>query len=219
MKDVPSNRSRLMRRPADGTANAATVERVERTDVPGLTLLHLRRLDGALAPHPRASSAESGAESGVETALSDDGAEGSGGEGGQGDGAGGSFSSSGAYTLPVLTRRHADVDQHVLPLQTYREALERCARSPHVAVPFASEAHASMEVIWEGRAFDRKAIFDPERYPNSLYKSLHCVWYRQLKKDKGGKNKLGDHWLFDDEQARAAARSPPSLAASSSRST
>ena len=192
MQYVPSLRSRLMRRPADGTANAATVERVERTEVPGLTLLHLRRLEGALAPHPRAS-AESGAESGVDTAVSDDG------EGGaEAAACSSSASSTATYVLPVLSRRHANVDQHVLPLSAYKEALERCARSPHVAVPFASGESASTEEIWEGRAFDQSAVFDPERYPCSLYKSLHCVWYRQLKKT--GKNKLGDHWLFDDEQ-------------------
>ena len=190
MQYVPSLRSRVMRRPADGTANAATVERVERTQVPGLTLLHLRHLEGALALHPRVS-AESGAESGVDTAVSDDGER-------SAEAASSSSSSTSTYVLPVLSRRHADVDQHVLPLGTYKEALERCARSPHVAVPFASGESASTEEIWEGRAFDQSAVFDPERYPCSLYKSLHCVWYRQLKKT--GKNKLGDHWLFDDEQ-------------------
>ena len=185
---MPSTTSRPMRKPMDGTANSASVERVERTDVPGLSLLYLKS-HGALRQPPTARGVPNGELSGVESGIES-------GIDYESDAA----ATSAAFVLPVISRMHCNVDQHVLPLSTYQEAIERCARSPHIAVPFAASEAGKEEVLWEGRVFDKSRRHDPERYPHSQYKSLHCVWYRALKRDAKGKNRRGDYWVFDAEQ-------------------
>ena len=66
---MPSPAARLMRRPADGTAHAASIVGVERTNVPGLTLLHL--VASTALDKPR-NGAESAIESGFDSVVSDD---------------------------------------------------------------------------------------------------------------------------------------------------
>jgi hypothetical protein len=90
------------------------------------------------------------------------------------------------FALPVIARQYCDVDQHVVPLAHYRRSLELIATTSHASVPFAAAAHFSeeedpLEVIWEGRIFDNTVCAEPHEYPNSKYKSLRFVWYRQLK--------------------------------------
>ena len=89
---LPGAASRLMRRPADGTANAARVLGVERTNVPGLSYLRLAATNALKRVDKRA---ESGLESA--TAMSESDFDGP-----------GDTSVAGEYSLPVLCRKHCD---------------------------------------------------------------------------------------------------------------
>ena len=194
---LPGAASRLMRRPADGTANSAKVVSIESTAVPGLTLLHLVATDALKkaggSSRGGAAVVESGVESGFESLIESDG---------DGDEhAGGETYSK--YSLPVLSRQHCDVDVHLVLLKTYLNGVKRTRQVTQVSVPFAADEGAATqsspkEVLWEGRAFDTGKVADPERYPKSLYKSMHVVWYRCLERSKSNKNL--DHWVFDEEQ-------------------
>lgn len=185
--------SRLIRKPSDHTANSAKVVSVDKTNVPGLSLLHLVATPTLATQAGKAvARAASGAESGFESVVSESEAE-------EGAAAG-----AAEYALPVLARTHCDCDVHLVPLKTYLDSLRRCTSSTHVCVPFASSADAASltrptEDLWEGRVFDNTFVHDPESYPKSLYKSFHVVWYRQLAMNKKG-NAFGERWVFDSEQ-------------------
>jgi len=194
---LPSASSRLMTKPADHTANSAKVVRVSKTKVPGLSLLHLIATPTLHSAKTNArigagSGAGSGVESGFESVVSESEAEEA------------VADSSAEYALPLLARTHCDTDVHVVPLKTYLDTLRYCAASTHACVPFATAGDSvslakPTEDIWEGRIFDSKCVHDPVRYPKSLYKSLHTVWYRCLAKNKKG-NLYGEQWVFDSEQ-------------------
>ena len=193
-EQLPSAESRLVRRPADGTANSARIMRIETTSVPGLTLLHLVASD-ALKPSAatRGSAAESGAESGIESMIEESDADERAADGALVE----------TYALPVLARQFCDVDAHLIPLKMYLDGLKRAKQLSHVAVPFAADEGAAthsrpQEVLWQGRVFDNTRVHDPEQYPKSLYKSQHVVWYRCLARSKA--NSRLDRWVFDDEQ-------------------
>ena len=187
----PSRDSRQMRKPADGTANAAIVERVQKiSEIDGLSLLHLRATNALAKGAPAATSrATMGTSDGSDDTEGDSDAD----ESGTGS----------SFTLPVLSRAFCDVDAHVISLKDYVAGMRRTQASPHVAVPFAAsdDAHLQskpLEVLWEGRAFERDIVYDPEHYPKSAYKSLHVVWYRALKQGPG--NRHMERWILDDEQ-------------------
>ena len=176
----------IMRKPADGTANAAIVTSVLRL-ADGVTLLTLRSTD-ALGHINEADKSGRGA----------DGVEGDGEETGKS----GAPARGATFVLPVLDRLHCDVDQYCLELSEYKAALERVRRSIYVVVPFAEKADVSAtkrprEVLWEGRIFDDAYVYDVA-YPTSKYRCLHIAWYRELK--RGPDNPHGEAWVFDDEQ-------------------
>ena len=112
-----------MRKPADGTANAAIVERVQKiSEIDGLSLLHLRATNALAKGAPAATSrATMGTSDGSDDTEGDSDAD----ESGTGS----------SFTLPVLSRAFCDVDAHVISLKDYVAGMRRTQASPHVAVP------------------------------------------------------------------------------------